>query len=169
MVGRRYSSVYIQIPIVKLLSSLHIFVRQPSVNRPHKSLQMASKYIIIYLEAGDSMAKVKKTTSEEPKSFRPALTPEARENQIISLAMNTAEQRIRDNTASDTLVCHFLKLGTSKYQLELEKLRSEEKLNQAKIDSIKSSEEQDELYKQAIAAMMDYSGSGEVGDDYDKD
>ena len=76
------------------------------------------------------MAKVKKTTSEEPKSFRPALTPEARENQIISLAMNTAEQRIRDNTASDTLVCHFLKLGTSKYQLELEKLRSEEKLNQ---------------------------------------
>ena len=130
---------------------------------------MASKYIIIYLEAGDSMAKVKKTTSEEPKSFRPALTPEARENQIISLAMNTAEQRIRDNTASDTLVCHFLKLGTSKYQLELEKLRSEEKLNQAKIDSIKSSEEQDELYKQAITAMMDYSGSGEVGDDYDED
>ena len=73
------------------------------------------------------MAKVKKTTSEEPKSFRPALTPEARENQIISLAMNTAEQRIRDNTASDTLICHFLKLGTSKYQLELEKRQAEAK------------------------------------------
>ena len=46
---------------------------------------------------------------------------------------------------------------------------AEEKLNQAKIDSMKSLEEQDELYKQAIAAMMDYSGSGEVGDDYDED
>lgn len=139
------------------------------MDRPYKPLQIPSKCIETYLKAGDSMAKVKKTTSEEPKSFRPALTPEARENQIISLAMNTAEQRIRDNTASDTLICHFLKLGTSKYQLELEKLRSEEKLNQAKIDSMKSLEEQDELYKQAIAAMMDYSGSGEVGDNYDED
>lgn len=169
MVGRRYSSIYINPYSKTPFKFAYFFVHQPSVDRPHKSLQMASKCIETYLKAGDSMAKVKKTTSEEPKSFRPALTPEARENQIISLAMNTAEQRIRDNTASDTLVCHFLKLGTSKYQLELEKLRSEEKLNQAKIDSIKSSEEQDELYKQAIAAMMDYSGSGEAGDDYDED
>lgn len=169
MVGRRYSSIYINPYSKTPFKFAYFFVHQPSVDRPHKFLQMASKCIETYLKAGDSMAKVKKTTSEEPKSFRPALTPEARENQIISLAMNTAEQRIRDNTASDTLVCHFLKLGTSKYQLELEKLRSEEKLNQAKIDSIKSSEEQDELYKQAIAAMMDYSGSGEAGDDYDED
>ena len=169
MVGRRYSSIYINPYSKTPFKFAYFFVHQPSVDRPHKPLQMASKCIETYLKAGDSMAKVKKTTSEEPKSFRPALTPEARENQIISLAMNTAEQRIRDNTASDTLICHFLKLGTSKYQLELEKLRSEEKLNQAKIDSMKSLEEQDELYKQAIAAMMDYSGSGEVGDDYDED
>ena len=112
------------------------------------------------------MAKVKKSTAEEPKTFRPALTPEARENQIISLAMNSAEERIRDGTASDTLLCHFLKLGTSKYQLELEKLRSEEQLNQAKITNMKGQEELDEMYKQAIEVMKDYSGRGDNDGEY---
>ena len=46
------------------------------------------------------MAKVKQTsTKDTKKSLRPALTPEARENRAIALAMDLVEQRLMDGTA----------------------------------------------------------------------
>ena len=44
--------------------------------------------------------KVNLMANSEDKHFRPALTPDARENQMISLAMDLVEQRLRDGTAS---------------------------------------------------------------------
>ena len=48
------------------------------------------------------MAKVKATNSSS--NSRPALTPEARENQMIALAENLAEQQLRDGTASSQVI-----------------------------------------------------------------
>lgn len=91
--------------------------------------------------------------------FKPALTPEARENQLISLAMNVAEQQMRDGTASPQLIAHFLKAGSSKGRFEVEKLRKETELLEAKTESIKAEKQTAELYENALAAMRDYGAS----------
>ena len=64
------------------------------------------------------MAKVKKSsTSSQSEKIRPALTPEARENQLIYLATNLAEQQLRDGTASSQVITHYLKLGSTKEKI----------------------------------------------------
>ena len=115
------------------------------------------------------MPKLKKTESpNKNKKIRPALTPEARENQLISLAVDLVEQRLLDGTASSQETTHFLKLGSMKNRLEMEKLREENKLLQAKTESIQSAKRVEELYSEAINAMRRYSGAGGGDDDYDE-
>lgn len=112
------------------------------------------------------MAKVKTTnTSNTSKSIRPALTPEARENQLIYLATNLAEQQLRDGTASSQVITHYLKLGSSKEKLEQEILRENKKLLTAKTEAIQSAKRVEELYTEAIAAMRQYSGNGVMEDE----
>lgn len=110
------------------------------------------------------MAKVrsnpKKSMEDQPK-IRPALTPEARENQLISLAVDLVEQRLLNGTASSQETTHFLKLGSMKNRLEMQKLQEENKLLQAKTDAMKSAKRIEELYSEAISAMRDYSGGGD--------
>ena len=114
------------------------------------------------------MAKVKKSgTSNQSEKIRPALTPEARENQLIYLATNLAEQQLRDGTASSQVITHYLKLGSSKSDLEKEKLALENELTKARTEAIQSQKRMEELYIDAIKAMKEYSGNG--GSDYDEE
>lgn len=106
------------------------------------------------------MAKVKASTSNTQRKMRPALTPEARENQLISLAVDLAEQQLRDGTASSQVITHFLKLGTTKAELEKEKLRMENKKTEAQIMQIKSVDETRKIAEDAIKAMRTYQGLG---------
>lgn len=107
------------------------------------------------------MAKTKNVSaSDSSKKIRPALTPEARENQLIALAVDLVEQRLLDGTASSQETTHFLKLGSMKNRLEMEKLKEENKLLQAKTESIQSAKRVEELYAEAINAMRRYSGNG---------
>lgn len=97
------------------------------------------------------------------KRMRPALTPEARENQLISLAMDRAEQQIRDGTASSQVITHFLKLGSEKNKLELEKLRAENELLKAKTEDLESRQDIKQLYEEAMEAFKGYrSGEPDV-------
>lgn len=113
------------------------------------------------------MAKIKNknSSSESIQKIRPALTPEARENQLIALAVDLVEQRLLDGTASSQETTHFLKLGSMKNRLEMKKLEEENKLLQAKTESIQSAKRVEELYAEAIAAMRRYSGQGD-SDEY---
>lgn len=114
------------------------------------------------------MAKVKKVNDNSPKTkMRPALTPEARENQLIFLATNLAEQQLRDGTASSQVITHYLKLGSSKEKIEKEILEKQKELISAKTESLQSAKRIEELYSNAISAMRKYSGHG--GDDYDEE
>lgn len=106
------------------------------------------------------MAKVK-TINKESKKMRPALTPEARENQMIFLATELAEQQLRDGTASSQVITHFLKLGSSKEKLEHEILEEQKKLISAKTEMLESSKRIEELYANAINAMREYGGHGD--------
>ena len=106
------------------------------------------------------MGRIKKPESSEPsRKIRPALTPDARENQMIALATNLAEKQLMEGTASAQVITHYLKLGATTAKLEKEKLERENELLRAKTEAIKSAETQEELYKNAIAAMRDYSGN----------
>lgn len=111
------------------------------------------------------MAKVKGSSSTTPNG-RPALTPESRELQLIALAVDLAEQQLRDGTASSQVISHFLKLGSSRAELEREKLASENELLRAKAESLQAQQRQDEMFKAAIEAMRRYQGAGGDSDEY---
>ena len=108
------------------------------------------------------MAKTKRMSSQSRSEdrIRPALTPESRENQLIALSVDLAEKQLREGTASSQVITHFLKLGSTKNQLELEKIRHENALLEAKTQSIQSAKRVEELYENALNAMKDYSGHG---------
>lgn len=88
----------------------------------------------------------------------PALTPEARENQMIAKAVALAEKQLDEGTASSQIITHYLKLGTEKEQLKLEQLRAETELLKAKTDNLQQLKRQDELCLAAIEAMKNYAG-----------
>lgn len=112
------------------------------------------------------MPRIKKTdSSNTDRKIRPALTPEARENQLIALAVDLVQQRLLDGSASSQETTHFLKLGSMKNQLEMEKLREENKLLKAKTESIQSAKRVEELYAEAINAMRRYSGNSNANAD----
>jgi hypothetical protein len=104
------------------------------------------------------------TSSESSKKMRPALTPEARENQMISLAMDLAEQQLRDGTASSQLITEFVKRGSTKARLEQEILEEQKELIEAKTQSLQSAQRIEELYANALDAMRNYSGQGSSDD-----
>ena len=100
------------------------------------------------------------TSSESSRKMRPALSPEARENQLISLAVDLAEQQLRDGTASSQVITHYLKLGSTKERIEKEILEKQKELIEAKTQSLQSAQRIEELYMNALDAMRKYSGQG---------
>ena len=109
----------------------------------------------------------KSETSQKKQQSRPAFTPEARENQLIALAVDRAEKQLRDGTASSQVITHYLKLGASKEinKLALERERKEMQLIDAKIEGLKSQKNTEKLFTDAITAMKKYSGNG--SDEYE--
>lgn len=117
------------------------------------------------------MARAKKSnysnSSNNHRRIRPALSPEARENQLISLAIDLVEQRLIDGTASSQETTHFLKLASTKARIEKEILEKQKELISAKTENLKSAKRIEELYAEAITAMRNYSGNGDP-DEYDE-
>lgn len=110
------------------------------------------------------MKKAKESTTPKRK-IRPAITPEGRENQMISLAIDLAESQLRDGTASSQVITHYLKLGSTKERQEKEKLEEEIKLLRAKTETLQSAQRIEELYTNALNAMKDYSGQKTTEED----
>ena len=113
------------------------------------------------------MPSVKTTGSKQKavRDIRPALTPEARENQLISLAVDLAEKQLLEGTASSQVITHYLKLGSSRERLERERLENENKLIRARAEALASQKNMEEVYVKAIEAMKRYSGHGDVDED----
>lgn len=99
------------------------------------------------------------------RDMRPALTAEARENQLIDLAVSLAEQQLRDGTAKSQVIAHYLKQSTAKSRLELEKLKLEKELIQAKTEALQSAKKVEEMYTEALNAMRRYAGQGSDEED----
>lgn len=110
------------------------------------------------------MATPKKDSSLPKKRRAPATTPETRENQLISLAIDLAEKQLADGTASSQVISHYLKLGSTKERIEKEILQHQKELIQAKTEAIRSSKKIEDLYTNALNAMRSYSGQGDEND-----
>ena len=103
--------------------------------------------------------------SEKPKR-PPAKTPESREKQMIALAFDVAEERLRNGTASAAEITHFLKLGTIREEMEREQLEHKNLLIRAQIESYETNKTIEELYRKALSAMKEYSGRAEDEDEF---
>lgn len=108
-----------------------------------------------------------KASSSKPTTNRrrpPAKTPEARENQLIHLAIDLVEQRLIDGTASSQETTHFLKLASTKARIEKEILEKQKELITAKTEMFQSQKRVEEMYAEALNAMKVYSGRGGSND-----
>lgn len=101
-------------------------------------------------------------------SRRPATSEEGREAQLVSLAIDLAERQLAEGTASSQVMTHYLKLGSTREKLEQERLRQENELLRAKVESYATAKNVEVLYAEALNAMRTYSGQDtrDVEDDY---
>jgi hypothetical protein len=95
---------------------------------------------------------------EPTRRKKPATTPEGRENEMVSAAIDLAEKQIRNGSASSQVITHFLKLGSTRERLEQQRLEHENELTRVKIETLESQKRVEELYKEALAAMRSYAG-----------
>lgn len=115
------------------------------------------------------MTRPRKVTDQPKRRRAPAKTLEARENQLISLAVDLAEKQLSAGTASSQVITHYLKLGSTVERLEREKLTRENELLKAKTESLKSGRNIEKLYTEALTAMMSYGGQKNSGGSDDDD
>ena len=111
------------------------------------------------------MKSRQKISQNSERTSKRARNPENRENQLINMAYDLAEERLRDKTASAQEIVHFLKMGAAKTQLEKRKLETEAELLQSKKDAVDSAKRTDERYKEAIDAFRSYSGQDDIIED----
>lgn len=115
------------------------------------------------------MAKVRpvESSTASNRKMRPALTPEARENQLIAMAVDLAEKQLREGTASSQVIAHYLKQSTAKTKLENERLQEENKLLRAKTKAIENAEANARAYEEVIKVLREYNGQGDDDEYYD--
>lgn len=106
----------------------------------------------------------RKAQRDEPV---PGQTIDKREAQLVNLAIDLAEKQLREGTAPASVITHYIKIGTTREQLEMERLRHENNLLEAKRDALKAQERTEELFREAISAFKSYHGDDE--DDYEDD
>lgn len=126
-------------------------------------------WLYIYRKGGQNLAKRANNTNEtSKKKMRPATTPEAREQQLIALAVDLAEKQLIEGTASSQVISHFLKLATEKERLEREILQSKRELMKAQTENLQAAKRMEELYANAIKAMQHYSGHDDPNEEDDE-
>jgi hypothetical protein len=141
--------------LYKTISKLHVNLTEQHDN-----------YAIFCREEAVRMKKAKAvTSSDSSRKLRPALSLEARENQLVSLAVDLAEKQLMEGTASSQVITHYLKLGSTKERIEKEILEKQKELIEAKTQSLQSAQRIEELYTNALNAMRSYSGQGGSDDD----
>lgn len=94
-----------------------------------------------------------------------SLNPDDRESEMIALAVNLAEKQLRDGTASPNVICHYLRLGSTRESEERKLLQEKTKLMAAKSEQIEQSKRMEDLYKDALNALSTYRGESTVGEE----
>jgi hypothetical protein len=74
------------------------------------------------------------------------------------MAYDLAERQILEGSASSQVTTHFLKMGSSREQLEQQRLDYENQLTQVKIEAMEGQKRTEELMIEALNAMRGYRG-----------
>lgn len=110
----------------------------------------------------------KQTTDIPTKSRRRrAQTPEERENQLISLALDRVEERMQNRTATAQEYIQFIRMASSKARAEADKVALELELVKAKTENLRMQQRNEEMFSNAIQAFKRYSGASNEDDDED--
>lgn len=80
---------------------------------------------------------------------------------MVALAVDLAEEQLRNGTASSQVITHFLKLGSTKERIEKEILEKQKALIEAKTANLQTAKRVEELYENALRAMRSYQGAPE--------
>lgn len=111
-------------------------------------------------KAEDKIVELSKA-SKQKRNSRPASEPEAREKQLVSLAVDLAEKQLTDGTASAAVITHYLKIASKRETLEREILEKQKEFLQAKASSLSRGEESDSIAREALEALKSYKSGSE--------
>ena len=102
------------------------------------------------------MKKTPQPTESPP--LPSASTMEGMENECIALSYELAKKRLVEGTATSAEIVHFLKLGSMKEQLDEELIRKDMALKDAKIESLQTNKQIEEMFSEAMRYMSRYQG-----------
>jgi malate synthase len=97
------------------------------------------------------------SSDDSSKKLREPLTMEEYENQMVMLAYESAKKKLESGRATSQLETHFLKIGTARAALEMEKLRADVELTKEKIRSESEGKRVEEAVQKAVDALTTYS------------
>lgn len=101
--------------------------------------------------------------SDSPKRRRPpARTPEAREAELVSLALDNIEQQLIEGTASSQILVQLLRTSSTRDRLEREKIINETEKIKSQRAALESQANVEALYENAVEAMRNYGGNREA-------
>lgn len=86
-------------------------------------------------------------------------TREASERKMINLAIERAEEMLQRPDCPPSIVQHYLRLAASDFPLRKERLQRQNELYFAKKQAIEQQERSEQIAKDAVEAMMRYSGN----------
>ena len=112
------------------------------------------------------MPKIKPIETPTERREPPALTVEGRFDQLVNLAVDLAEERLRDKSASNQLISEIIRYGSQKEKLTREKIHMETQMLAAKADALRAQETSTQLLQEAMRAMTEYSPTR---DEYEED
>ena len=92
------------------------------------------------------------------KKSPPAYNDDEREKQLIALAYDAVEKRIREGKASSQELVHFLKMGSSREKQERRIMVKNEALLGAKTEAIEQQKSSEIYMQDALQAFRIYAG-----------
>lgn len=95
-------------------------------------------------------------------------TAEGREDQLIALAYDLVEKRLREGTATSQETTQFLKMGSRKDRLEREMLKKKIAVYEAQAEAYAAQKRIEELYTDAINAVRSYGSPASSGGYHDE-
>lgn len=115
------------------------------------------------------MPRMKAVENPTARREPPALTVDGRFDQLVALAVDLAEERLRDKSASNQLVSEIIRYGSQKEKLMREKIQRETEMLKAKADALKAHETSIKMIEEAMKAMAEYTGTRDDVGDYEDD